>query len=141
VHSTADFNDEYFRIFGKIAFNVLAMIQGEEFVNEGHFDDVRKWIAYGCSNNFAAILQTNPLQNIGLPIPEDAHSILISRSGEMVVATVFLYNHFGVQILLSNTFNGELLIDGFICDWNNKKEFSFFEYLQDTRAPEQIEFD
>lgn len=140
VQDTGDFNDEYFRIYGKIAFNALAMLKGIDFVNAACFDDVRKWIAYGGDNHFASMITITPLQDVGLTVPKDAHSVLITRSGQTVVANVSLYNHFAVQVLLSNSFGGQLSLDGFICDWSNKKEYTFLEYLNHTLPvrPDQI---
>lgn len=130
VQDRADFDIEYFRVYGKIAFNTLALLKGKDFVTASNFDEVRKWIACGGDNNFASMLNTPiPLHQSGLPIAQDAHSVLISSSGQMVIANVCLYNHFAVQILLSNTFSGQLSIDGFICDWTGKKEYLWHEYL------------
>jgi hypothetical protein len=130
VQDTGDFDSEYFRVHGKIAFNTLALLKGKDFLMSPHFDEVRKWIAYGGDNNFASMLNSpNALQKSGLPVPKDAHSVLISRSGQMVIANVSLYNHFIIQILLSNSFSGQLSLDGFICDWVGKKEYAWHEYL------------
>ena len=133
VQDTGDFDIEYFRVYGKIAFNTLALLKGEVFVMAPYFDEVRKWIAYGGDNNFASMLNVpNALQQSGLPVPQDAHSVLISCSGQMVIANISLYNHFVIQILLSNNFSGQLSLDGFICDWSAKKEYYWHEYLLKT---------
>lgn len=139
VHDSADFNEEYFRIYGKIAFNFLALIKGDDFVNDECFDGVREWIAKGGENNFAAMLGgQNPLRKSGLSVPEQAHTIIVTQSQQMVVANIFLYDNFGVQVLLSNSFRGNLSLQGYICDWKNKKEYNWYEYL--TKILSAIEY-
>lgn len=46
-HLRANFKTDYFRICGKIAFNFLAFVKGEEFVKHEQFNGLRNWIATG----------------------------------------------------------------------------------------------
>jgi len=41
------FSVDFFRIYGKIAFNYLAFLKGQDFVMATAFDPVRNWIANG----------------------------------------------------------------------------------------------
>ena len=46
-HYTGYENNDTHRVYAKIAFNVLAFLKGEEFVQQNEFDDFRRWIITG----------------------------------------------------------------------------------------------
>lgn len=130
VEDTADFKEDYLRIFGKIAFNFIASRIGYESIKDHCFDPTRNWIASGGENRFAEIDQNikERLNRLGITLPEDSHLVLVSQGSKMVFANVLLYNHFGVQILLSeNCSSKNINLDGMVCDWKNRREFKFHE--------------
>lgn len=129
VHDTADFSIDYFRIYGKIAFNFLASLKGKEFVLNKCFDNVRTWIASGGENNFANMLENAKFPPIGFSLPDDAHVIIITKIESRLVAYVYLYYHFGVQIILSDNFVENFLPNGLISDWKNNEEYLLQDYL------------
>jgi hypothetical protein len=55
---TIKFNDDHFRIYGKIAFNLLSMIGGKAFVNQPRFDEYRNWIAGGVRINLRTLINS-----------------------------------------------------------------------------------
>lgn len=134
VQDTIDFRDDYLRVFGKIAFNFLASKIGAAAMKDTCFDPIRNWIALGGENRFASINQSikESLNRLGITLPDDSHLVLVLQGREILIANVILYNHFSVQILLSEKFTGDISLDGLVCDWKNKREFNFHE-LYTTR--------
>lgn len=124
AHDSANFTDDYFRIYGKIAFNFLAFKKGKDWVLNSCFDNFRKWIASGGQNQYASIIDHNfGINKTLIKPPEDAHLILIIKTGTKLIAQVILYDHFGVELLLSDNFTCLFITDGLICDWKNRKEY------------------
>lgn len=133
-YGSGGISQDDFRVYAKIAFNFLADLKGAEFVLQSYFDDIRNWIAEGGENNFANInLDKNDIiETLNQSFPLDSHSIIIRSIGKHVVATVTLYQYFRVDVIISNSFNGQIMSDGFICDWRNKKEYRLYDYVHQT---------
>jgi len=127
----ADFSNNYFRVYAKIAFNYLAHIKGKDFVLHPCFDSIRNWIASGGENTFANINTAIPVVSIiSVPLPESSHVILIQAYKNNLLATVFLYSGHAVIIALSTSFSQDFdELEGYICDWKNRLEYTFLDYI------------
>jgi len=127
------FSVDFFRIYGKIAFNFLAFLKGQEFVMATAFDQVRNWIANGGANKFAALntANFNPLKEMKIELPESCHHVLIYKIENRLFATIHLYEALSVDIELDPNYTGKFSTDGFICDWKNRKEYKLFEYISE----------
>lgn len=117
----------FYRIFSKIAFNFLAFSKGIEFVLDSKFDLIRNWIVNSGENNYAYLIECT---NKKIPLPEKAHSIIIFKIEKKLISRVTLYGNFEVEIILSNDFNEDFIMDAYICDWKNKKEYRLNEYFE-----------
>lgn len=128
AHQKAKIDINYYRCCAKIAFNYIAYLKGNEFVNQQKFDAVRNLIVQGINDELVQISPTFP-KNFANIFPADSHQILITKIDDNLVANICLYNHFNQGVLLCENFNDEFDIQGFICDWRNEKEYDFIEYL------------
>lgn len=127
------FSVDFFRIYGKIAFNYLAFLKGREFVMATAFDPVRNWIANGGENKYATLNKENfnPLKEMKLELPVSCHHVLIYKIENRLFATIHLYEALSVDIELDSNFTEKFSTDGFICDWKNRKEYKLFEYISE----------
>lgn len=127
------FSLDFFRIYGKIAFNFFAFLKGQDFVMAAGFDSVRNWIANGGENKFA-VLNTanfNPLKEMKIELPISCHHVLIYKIENRLFATIYLYEALSVDIELTPDFTEKFSTDGFICDWKNRKEYRLFDYISE----------
>ena len=137
VESSIQFSIEHFRVYGKIAFNFLASKKGMDFVMQDRFDNLREWIAYGTVHEGLGVhfAKTSSLSSSGLPFPESAHYVFLTKADNNLIAEVSLYNGHTVNILLCKDFNEKIELDGLICDWKNQKEMTFEKYMR-SLSPE-----
>lgn len=128
VHQTIQFDDTYFRVCAKIIFNYLAFAKGQEFVLRSFFDPIRNWIVNGGENNFAQLLGKE--FTLPIPIPDQAHKLIIIQKGKTLAGFISFYgDSFGTQVNLCEDLEGFFDMDGFICDWKNRREYRFIDYI------------
>lgn len=124
--------DNCFRVCAKIVFNFLASSKGIDFVMRKKFDPIRNWIVSGGENRFVNLSNRPDGGSMfdGFPFPETAHRIIISKIGNQLIGVVSFYgNHFETVVLLCDNYHDRFELEGFICDWENKKELSFIDYM------------
>jgi hypothetical protein len=128
THQNAFIGDDYYKCCAKIGFNCLAHLKGQDFVLRNDFNTLRNWIVNGGENNFVSISPNhdNVIQKM---FPEDSHQVIITKIENTLIADICFYNHFHNLIRLADNFFEPFHLDGFICDWKGKKEFSYFEYM------------
>jgi hypothetical protein len=128
TYQNAVINDDYFRCCAKISFNCLVHLKGKEFVLQDCFNPLRNWIVNGGENEFVRLSPSNDftIHNI---FPEDSHWIIISKVENTLVANICFYNHFQNLVQLSKSFTDYFPLNGFVCDWKNKREFDYAEYM------------
>lgn len=132
------FKDDYFRIYAKIAFNFLAQCMGEEFVRQDIFNAIRNWIVNGGEQGFTSLGTRKPFNNMGIPVPERAHYILITRADNFLVAHVSLYGG-PIEVILTDKYVGNFQLQGLICDWEQRNEVGLYEYLNKLFPPQRIQ--
>jgi hypothetical protein len=130
----ADWRDDYFRIFGKMAFNFLALVKGYDFVSHTNFDAIRNWIVNGGENKYVKFGNDfgNYFSNVNIELPPYAHTILLACDNEFLFATLRLYEGASVAILLGESTNSGIITDGLICDWQQRKEYRLNDYLKNV---------
>ena len=130
-HYTGYENNDTHRVYAKIAFNVLAFLKGEEFVQQNEFDDFRRWIITGDFEekhlvNFGG--ENNPICE---QMPNFSHYCIFYNYSNYLFVEISLYNSVKYVLkigkLPEKAFN--FICDGFICDWKNKKEYKLFDYI------------
>ncbi len=125
--------ENYFRVCAKIVFNFLAFSHGSDFVLQEKFDPIRQWIVNGGENKFANLIdktRQNKQMFKYIPFPEQAHRIIIAKENNHLLGILSLYGeHFDTIVMLCDDFKEEYVIDGYICDWVNKKEYTLLEYI------------
>lgn len=140
----SSFNIEnYYRIYAKTAFNFLALSQGQEYVLKEEFDEIRNWIVNGGENKFVITPEVNkiPFFLSAMEFPDLSHKIFISSCGNYLLGLVSFYSkEFSAIVTLSKNIK-ESIQDGFICDWKNKKEYSFLDFLIEKNNSKQKDYD
>jgi len=130
-HLTVKFNEEHFRIDGKIAFNFLAFLKGDDFINQVIFDPVRVWIAEGGSNSFALLDNSSPFlfKNPKIETSDSIHYIMMTKVKDTLVASLAFFGGLKKMILLARNYKEPFALDGLICDWKNMREYRLLEYI------------
>lgn len=121
-----------YRVFAKISFNFLAYITSQEFVTRSNLDPIRNWILNGGKNNFVKMLKYEQHHHLfgDLDLPELAHAIMIVNKYNRLRGYISFYGGaFSFGIDLGNTIPQDFIADGFICDWENRKEYRLLEYV------------
>jgi len=133
-HQSMAFNIEnYFRVCAKIAFNFLALSKGQAFVLQSEFDPIRNWIVSGGENHFVQLLnQDKKMRFIGeIPFPPLSHKIILTNVGKELIGFINFYGT-DFEVLVKLCDNIPVInfdIDGYICDWQNKKEYRLIEFI------------
>ncbi|WMT18172.1 hypothetical protein [Parageobacillus toebii] len=125
--------NNYFRTCAKIVFNYLAYVKGLDFVLNSCFDPIRNWIVNGGENEFSQLIQKEDDEKglNGLPFPDSAHKIIITKIKNRLFGYVSFYgSSFETMTVLADSFSGTFEIEGYICDWKNRKEYTLVEFLQ-----------
>jgi len=130
------FNTAYLQIYGKIAFNFLAFLYGSEYTKDVRFDPVRNWINGNGTNEFAKLDTTEPLfKKLLDPKDQSVHYVMLFKVKDTLIAEVSFYGGLKSKIKLADHFDKHFKIDGFICDWKNRQEYRFMEYLTKIVKP------
>lgn len=129
-----------FRIYAKIAFNCLAKLKGNDYVIDSKFDNIRSAILTGEMIEDLVSLNTaeNALLNIDIQfndksiLGKQSHYVIFFVKDQNLIGIVSL---FGMKIyvavkLCENCFDN--FTDGYICDWEHKKEYTFLEYVENV---------
>ena len=143
-HVTSDIRQEidlyaYYRVVAKIAFNCLAEVRGWEYVMQQKFDPVREAILtgkdieqmvmmQGKENSHADVL--NKLEHAkGFGVWR--HMICITWVPNGLVAEVMLYGETNSMVVVLSREDGHDFgeMDGYVCDWENRREMRFLDYL------------
>ncbi len=132
MQGEASIKHDHLRVCGKIAFNFLAYSMGKEFVLRKEFDITRDWIGRDTDPVCGELAQKkdDPLRRTGLSIPKDSHYVLILKVRTHLLAWVCLYDFFCVVVTLSDNFQDEFEMKGLFCDWKNRTEFDYAEYIK-----------
>lgn len=130
---------DYYRVIAKIAFNTMAYLHGREAVLAECFDDIRQAILTGeridefvSFTNEEDSMRVFEELNYQAILGKDAHWVICVRMQENYVALVYLY---GIKrpmiVILAKQripFHWQSP-DGFVCDWQNKKEYRLIEVI------------
>lgn len=124
---------EIARMYAKIAMNVLALLKGSGYASHSNFSDIRNWILTGESSTdyfFLPQIQVEPLNEFMKIISQKAHwCIFISRNGKLD-AIVCLYNCYIRRFILGDLPEEKsFLLDGYICDWENEREYTIMQFV------------
>jgi hypothetical protein len=132
--------DDYCRVVAKTAFNCLAFIKGSAFMLEKIFDPIRyaiytgigisQYVSWADQKEF--LLDLSQLLQIS-KFGNNSHVIIIYRVGLSLRAVVCFYGLVNpLFVTLTNGFDGYYNeTDGIICDWENKKEMRFSEFISE----------
>ncbi len=130
INQSIRFNIEHLRVFAKIAFNYLAYLKGYDFVKLSQFESISNYVAKGGQNKFVTFNTTNRIfDKIDIKFPESAHLVFINKIDSYLVSTVHLYKSIAINVILSDCFFDSFKMEGMVCDWKNRKEYTFEEYI------------
>lgn len=130
---------DYYRVIAKIAFNTMAYLYGREAVLAECFDDIRQAILTGeridefvrftNEEDSMRVFEKLNYQDI---LGKDAHWVICVRMQECYMALVYLYGiKRSMMVILAKQsvpFHWQSP-DGFVCDWQNKKEYRLIEVI------------
>lgn len=123
---------EDYRMIAKMAFNYLAHKRGTEYVLDDKFDKIRDWIVSGEGNvDHMLVGDTSKLNFLhsGM-LPEMAHSVYITYIDRDMIGVVSLYGGLIVSsVRMVENCEKEFELYGYVCDWKNRKDYDFFEYI------------
>lgn len=127
-----DIND-YFRVCCKIAMNGLCFLKGRDYVTEERFLKIKDFILNGGENRFANFLEMEKNKSFQtclnkLQVPKYSHFMIFlsEEDGNYCILGIYGLIH---QIYFCEAGKNDLFVDGFICDWQNKKEYYLSEYI------------
>ena len=104
------------------------------------FDSIRNYIIEGTkTTDYVCVAPINDIKNEIDLMPHKSHWCLISKAGRNLIAVVCFYNLFAFQVLLSDCCQTDVQLNGFICDWKNKKDYKFYEFLSLLSSDENNE--
>ena len=129
THQNATIDDNIFRCGGKIAFNVLEHLTDEEFVMQKEFDIFKQWLLEGSDHEGFAFQDSSFDDDFMQIFPDQSHYVFIFKNNHELVAQVVFYNYFNCRVILSKNYHHPFDHNGFICDWQDKKEYIFMDYL------------
>lgn len=128
VKQSLQFDETYFRVCAKIIFNYLSYAKGQNFVLNNCFDSLREWIVNGGENTFATLIGKE--FSIPLPLPDNAHKLFIFRNGTSLMSIISFYGgSFATQVELCQNYTDYFEMDGFICDWKDRKEYTWIGFV------------
>jgi len=120
------------RFYGKICFNALAHLRGKEFVLKECFDDYREWLIAE-NNNTHHIISDKIASSVlkKMNIPNNAHWCMFIKINNVLYAFISLYGLRELCFMIGNLDKIDFPYpDGYICDWQNKREYSLIEYIK-----------
>ena len=126
-------NEDWF-VYGKIAFNLLAQIMGDDYVKQPEFNGFRnkligeiQWDTDDFEDSFG--LYGSPDGKFAFP--KNSHWCMITETDDHIYAVVSLYDigcykfNLGSKPRLDNRDS----VIGLICDFRSKKEYTLLEWL------------
>lgn len=122
----------FYFLYLKTAFNALTLFKGTQFVCDKIFDEIREnIIKLGDLNKF--VLQNdkaihNQIEKYINNFPDKAHYVIISTQDNLLIAHVSFYGELPGRFILTDKYQGKKFMDGFICDWQNRKESRLKDY-------------
>lgn len=121
------------RVYAKVAINTLAMLRGEKYICHERFAPVKSWILGRSDFPGAAQLPRLSPEN-DLPLPQDCHWCFFFIGNGKLCAIVTFYNTYYrcfelADCIASEDYGSSGTPFGMICDWRNKREFTFDDWI------------
>lgn len=132
-------NVKYEKWIGKIAFNTFAYLYGHELALalRDEFDEFRNSIIEDGDSKYIVKCSSESEihHNEILGVNKTCHNIFISKSGENIAVKVNLFGTLlpSYLVVLSERFSDTLHPNGFVCDWENRKEYTLSEVLKNLK--------
>lgn len=123
------------KVIAKTAVNTVAYLEGKEFINLSQFKKIKDLIineTEGIDEYVIEISEGAEIFKRRLELKENQHACIITRDNNILNAIVYIYNRCW-QVELANNIKKDISapIIGYICDWENKKEYKFFDYYKE----------
>ena len=123
-----------FRVFGKMAFNVLAFTQGQEFVLRKEFDKIRYAIVTGENiRKYVSLPESTASREIAqaLHFENSEHFVFLKKEKDSLMGIVSLYGGMtSVAVIFSEAWKAPFTSCGFVCDWQHKTDLSLDDYIE-----------
>ena len=138
-HLEMVYKNDLFRVIAKTVFNCLAYIMGSSFVLNKAFDSIRSAIYTGKNiEKYINVINKHYILSETLKAPHASefgshlHMITIFRVETTLMAEVCFYGcGCAYLVKIADEFYDNFdLYDGIICDWQNKRELRFAEFIQ-----------
>lgn len=121
------------KVVAKTAVNTLAYIMGATYIEESSdFDDLIKMILSEDDKILSRVFGLGNALNLkkSLHLNDEQHCCLILPNSKELIARVFFYEScFEVILCHNRTTPFSLPIEGIVCDWKNRKDYRYLDYL------------
>ena len=116
-------------VFVKTAFNVIASIKGQEYLQNPIFDNAKNSILGKTDNIFKQLPTTTDITAF-FNVDDKVHNCTLMNVYNKFCARVTFYNHWCMNFELSERFDDYFNLPYiYICDWRNHKEYSMLDIL------------
>lgn len=120
----------------KSALNTLAYIKGAEYITQTtDFEVLIGWVMSGSDEVLNSVKgigvdEVNAMRQM-LHLDKEQLACILTKEGNSLKAWLLIYEH-GFEILLcdSCTIPCDILLDGIVCDWRNRKDYRYLEFLK-----------
>ena len=127
------FDENYYRVIAKVAFNYLAYICGQEVALRDDFDGIRNYILNGGDDlEFIRPFVSVPKEDAysAMLASYENHFVRLQKVGLLVLATVSIFGLYSFVVLSENS---SIRINdyGYVCDTKRQVEMSAGQYLHE----------
>ena len=125
------------KVVAKSAVNTLAFLKGAECIKRTtDFEAIIKKI-FSENDEILSVVSTMENADIAkqsFKLKDDQQACLIFCEGKKLTSWVFFYNRLWEVELCDNlSMSFELIFDGIVCDWKNRRDYRYQEYLESQK--------
>mgnify|MGYP001044796177 FL=1 len=139
LSATIDIKNEYKKIsiFAiKSALNTLAFIKGAEYITQTtDYKTITQLVTSGSEEvlNYVKGIGFDEVEKNrkNLHLDREQLACILSEEGNKLKARLFVYEYgFEVSLCDACTVPFNILLDGIVCDWKNRKDYRYLEFLK-----------
>ncbi len=124
-------------VAAKSAINTLAYLKGTEYITQTtNFNAVIKTIMSGSEEilRYVKVIHFDEVQLLRrkLYLDKEQLACILTMEGKRLKAWFLVYEHgFEVSLCDNCTISCDILLDGIVCDWRNRKDYRYLDFLKE----------
>ena len=124
-------------VAGKSAINTLAHLKGTEYITQTtNFNAVIETIMSGSEEilRYVKVIHFDDVQLLRrkLYLDEEQLACILTMEGKRLKAWFLVYEYgFEVSLCDTCTISCDILLDGIVCDWRNRKDYRYLDFLKE----------